>query len=321
MKISSIVDIIDGELLNSPSISFINDIKTDVNKVKTSDLFIAKNLVDLKESIQNGAYAVIFEEDFPILDSEVAFIKVKDLNLSIIKLLRYKLSNLKLEAFFCKDDSFDMLKLYYQNHKKPIFLVPKNIEKMFRFIDEIKENNILISKNQEILTSIYPKNEKFEKDISKKEITNLIKHSLFEISFSYKNHYFSRIKLANIYIDSFLNIFNFFNKDIDISKLKNYSNFKAIFIDKNFEPIDFGKSDRFIICQNNINLVEIEKEYLNSEFKYAKTIFISKNSIKNLDEIKDILKNQTFNCAYLIGFSYKEIFEYLQKSQNSPTLF
>ena len=64
MKISSIVDIVDGELLNSPSISFINNISSDAKKVKTSDMFIAKNIEDLKIALQNGAYAVIFEKDF-----------------------------------------------------------------------------------------------------------------------------------------------------------------------------------------------------------------------------------------------------------------
>ena len=66
MKISSIVDIVDGELLNSPSISFINNISSDAKKVKTSDMFIAKNIEDLQIAIANGAYAVIFEKDLDI---------------------------------------------------------------------------------------------------------------------------------------------------------------------------------------------------------------------------------------------------------------
>ena len=332
MKISSIVDIVDGELLNSPSISFINNISSDANKVKTSDMFIAKNIEDLKIALQNGAYAVIFEKDFEVIDNEIAFIKVKNLELALLKIVRYKLSTLKIKSYFCTDETFDMLKLYQNNHTKPIFLISKNIEKAFKFIDDIKDGDILISKNKKLLESIYPDIKEFEKKLDENSIKNLIKHSLFELSFSYKDIYFSKLRLSKIYLNSFLNIYDFFKGNIDISKLKLYSNFKAIFIDKNFEPIESGKSDSFIICQTNKNLIPIEITYLKNEFKYAKTIFVSKYEISFLDEkeqiiinniedLKNILKNLKFNCVYLIGFTNQESFEFLQNSQKLQALF
>lgn len=332
MKISSIVDIVDGELLNSPSISFINNISSDANKVKTSDMFIAKNIEDLKIALQNGAYAVIFEKDFEVIDNEIAFIKVKNLELALLKIVRYKLSTLKIKSYFCTDETFDMLKLYQNNHTKPIFLISKNIEKAFKFIDDIKDGDILISKNKKLLESIYPDSKEFEKKLDENSIKNLIKHSLFELSFSYKDMYFSKLRLSKIYLNSFLNIYDFFKGNIDISKLKLYSNFKAIFIDKDFQPIESGKSDSFIICQTNKNLIPIEITYLKNEFKYAKTIFVSKYKISFLDEkeqiiinniedLKNILKNLKFNCVYLIGFTNQESFEFLQNSQKLQALF
>ncbi|MGJ0321184.1 peptidoglycan synthetase [Aliarcobacter cryaerophilus] len=332
MKISSIVDIVDGELLNSPSISFINNISSDANKVKTSDMFIAKNIEDLKIALQNGAYAVIFEKDFEVIDNEIAFIKVKNLELALLKIVRYKLSTLKIKSYFCTDETFDMLKLYQNNHTKPIFLISKNIEKAFKFIDDIKDGDILISKNKKLLESIYPDSKEFEKKLDENSIKNLIKHSLFELSFSYKDMYFSKLRLSKIYLNSFLNIYDFFKGNIDISKLKLYSNFKAIFIDKDFQPIESGKSDSFIICQTNKNLIPIEITYLKNEFRYAKTIFVSKYKISFLDEkeqiiinniedLKNILKNLKFNCVYLIGFTNQESFEFLQNSQKLQTLF
>ena len=332
MKISSIVDIVDGELLKSPSISFINNISSDANKVKTSDMFIAKNIEDLKIALQNGAYAVIFEKDFEVIDNEIAFIKVKNLELALLKIVRYKLSTLKIKSYFCTDETFDMLKLYQNNHTKPIFLISKNIEKAFKFIDDIKDGDILISKNKKLLESIYPDSKEFEKKLDENSIKNLIKHSLFELSFSYKDIYFSKLRLSKIYLNSFLNIYDFFKGNIDISKLKLYSNFKAIFIDKDFQPIESGKSDSFIICQTNKNLIPIEITYLKNEFKYAKTIFVSKYKISFLDEkeqiiinniedLKNILKNLKFNCVYLIGFTNQESFEFLQNSQKLQALF
>ena len=96
MQISSILDIVDGSLLNSPSISFIYSIKTNSKKVKEGDLFIVKDLNDIEIAIKNGAFAIILETNSPILDNEIAWIKVKNIDDCIIKLIRYKLSILNL---------------------------------------------------------------------------------------------------------------------------------------------------------------------------------------------------------------------------------
>ena len=77
MQISSILDIVDGSLLNSPSISFIYSIKTNVLKVKEGDLFIAKDLTEIELAIKNGAFAILIENNAPIIDNEIAWIKVK----------------------------------------------------------------------------------------------------------------------------------------------------------------------------------------------------------------------------------------------------
>ena len=101
MQISSILDIIDGSLINSPSISFIYSIKTNVSKVKEGDLFLARNLDEIQQAIKNGAFAIIVDTNTAIIDNEIAWIKVQDMDLCIIKLLRFKLAVKNLEAYHC----------------------------------------------------------------------------------------------------------------------------------------------------------------------------------------------------------------------------
>ena len=43
--------------------------------------------------------------------------------------------------------------------------------------------------------------------------------------------------------------------------------------------------------------------------------------IKDINELKPILRNLKFNCIYLMDFNYKEVQEYLLKSENHLTLF
>ena len=59
MQISSILDIVDGSLLNSPSISFIYSIKTNSHKVKEGDLFIARNLNEIEVAFKDWTFACI----------------------------------------------------------------------------------------------------------------------------------------------------------------------------------------------------------------------------------------------------------------------
>ena len=67
MQISSLIDIIGGRLLNSPSISFIYSFKTDPSKVNEGDLFIARTINDIPLAVQNGAFAIVTQEVHPII--------------------------------------------------------------------------------------------------------------------------------------------------------------------------------------------------------------------------------------------------------------
>lgn len=332
MQISSILDIVDGSLLNSPSISFIYSIKTNANKVKEGDLFIARDLNDINIAITNGAFAIILDTNSAILDNEIAWIKVKDIDTCIIKLIRYKLSILNLEAYFCDKITYQLLKIYSSHFSKSIKLIPTKLENLFKNIDEIEQNDIIISLNEEILGKIYPHNKDFSKITKKLEIENLIEHSLFETSFSFNNQYFSKIKIPSLYLAQFLRIYIFLGGNIDFSKIKMFNNLKPLFIDRNLNLIEFGRSDRFIISQDTQSLFANEILYMKIKYKYAKTIFITTNYseylkedeqilIKELDELKPILNKIKFNAIYLMGFNYNQVQEYLLKSEKSLTLF
>jgi len=155
VKISSIIDIIDGKLLNSPSISFIYSFKTDVAKVKEGDLFIAYNLDDIQIAIQKGAFAIILQNIYPITDKEIAWIKVENLNTSIIKLIRYKLAHFNLNAFYSNDISCEFLKTLSSISNKNIKILPKNLK---NFISTLNDDNIIFldkSKNDCSRDGIY----------------------------------------------------------------------------------------------------------------------------------------------------------------------
>ncbi|WP_320034001.1 peptidoglycan synthetase [Halarcobacter sp.] len=330
MQISSIIDIIDGRLLNRPSISFIYSIKTNAKKVKEGDLFIVQNDEDITFAVKNGAFAIIVDEEYEIIDNEIAWIQVKSIEDTIKKLIRYQLSTKRLTAFYCNDVSFELFKIL----KKPtvhtnIKLVPKNLSKFFKILDDLEENDTLICSSQKTLEDIYPVNFKFNtKDY---EINNLIEHSIFETTFSYKERYFSKVKLSSLYIKEFLDVYSFLGFDGDLNKLKKFNCLKPIFVDKLINHTDYGRTDKFLIAQDNEELIEKEVKYLKNKYKYAKILYLTTNEIddnkdidytfiNSLDEIKEYLKKVSFNAVYFIGVSYDELNDQVSKQNIEPSL-
>ena len=137
MQISSLLDIVDGKLLNSPSISFIYSIKTNAKKVKEGDLFIAKNQEEIALAITNGAFAILIQDNHIIIDNEIAWIKVQNIEDSIIKLIRFKLSIKTLKAYYCGKVTYNILKIYSNYLDKNTKLIPNKLENIFKYIDDI----------------------------------------------------------------------------------------------------------------------------------------------------------------------------------------
>lgn len=71
---------------------------------------------------------------------------------------------------------------------------------------------------------------------------------------------------------------------------------------------------------------------MKKQYKYAKTVFITSDYIdylekdeqiliNNIEQLKPTLRKLKFNGIYIIGFNYKEVYEYLIKSEDVQTLF
>lgn len=322
MKISSIIDIVDGELKNSPSISFVYNIKVNANKILEGDLFIAKNPKDINVAISNGAFAIIYDFDnVEILDNEIAWIKVKSSQESLIKLFRFKLSHLDLEVYYCDKITFDLINIF-KNTNKNIKTISHKIDHSIRIIENTKSSEIIFCSNKELLNNIYPKYKIFNK--SNYNIENLIEHSLFETSFSYNGTFFSKLKISSLYINQFLDVHNFLKEELDLKKLVKLQHFKPIFIDKFINLIEFGKSNKFIITQKDFSLINSEIDFIDTKFKYGKTLYITSKFIPNfkkeqiifskIKKIKEYLKTKEFNAVYLIGYDKSKIEKYLDLS-------
>jgi len=332
VQISSIIDIVEGELLNSPSISFIYNIKTQINKIHEGDLFIASNEYEIQNALSRGAFGILYDFDTNIVDNEIAWIKVKSINYAISKLIRYKLSNLDLEAFYCNKITYEILSLFIRQNDENIRLISNDFTNeidLFDNFENIDNVKTIICQNKEKLDGIYPNNSNFNH--TQYAVKNLLEHSLFETTFSCGKSYFPRLKLPSLYINNFLEVYSFLNNDLDVNRLKKIDSFRPLFIDKYFKLIEYGSSDKFILSHTDVSQATIEIKHLKDKYTYAKTFIFAKgivnmdneyidHRVSNLVEIKDFLHTKKFNAVYIIGFTKEEITNFITKNSTLPLL-
>lgn len=328
MQISSINDILQGELLNSPSITSVYNVKSNAKKVSEGDLFFASNKEEITLALKNGAFAIVVDFPTDITDNEIAWIEVDDINKAVVRYLRFKLSEHELEAYFCNTASYELIKLFKSTSTPHIKLISNTVTHNLKLLDTIENGSILFCTNQTLMNAIYPKNRDFNE--LHYSINNLIEHSLFETSFSYLNDFFSKLRVSSLYLNEFLAVYYFFKKNVDLNRLKRWDFFKPIFIDKYFNITEYGKSDKFILVQENEESVFKEIYYIKEKYRYAKTIIISKSKIEVnsmevftphcIEEIYTILQNNSFNAVYIVGYDKKRVEELFSNNNSTQPL-
>ena len=283
MKIERLVNLVGGELLNSPFISEVTHFTDDLKEVSRGTCFFAKNEKDLKKAVKKGAYAIISEKYFPILDSEIAWIKVKDFKRAVFDIFKYE--NLKTKIFTTDKITSSIIKA--MNLEKNVVIVEDDINELLKALN-LKEKFIVAS-SQELQKTFLNTEEIKSVDI----VLNF--KSLFKSVYKYN----TEINLPLVYKENFSKALNFFEKNNLRYTLEfEIERFKPIFINSKFEILEYGKSEKVLIT--NIKNDEFFIDELNYLFKYTKhgkTIIVDKNH-------QDYLKEK-FNFAVLVDFEFE----------------
>jgi len=311
MRLENILALTHGRLVNDPFVKLFDNIVFDSKAVKRGDLFIAFKEEMIEDAIFNGAYGVMFDKPTQITDDEIAWIKVKDCEISLKKLLRFILVEKSIRTYKCNEI---ILKLALQTVTEQNFIIIHGeIRQIYKKLLNIDNNSIILFSptlsDEDIFTNIntIPKN-------TKKLIT-LKEHTLFEISFIYENIFYERQQLSPFFIPYLEILFNFYkelNINFRLKKFTQINNFEISFINKNFELKDFGSTDRVLIFEHNQEFVKSEIEYLKNNATWAKIIYILPSSTKiklatniyrynNSNEILEILRKTKFNFALIVG--------------------
>lgn len=319
MTISSVVDIVNGRLLNKPSIGRIEKIKVDAKKVKRGDLFISFFDDDIDTALKNGAYGVVAKNPKNTNDNEVAWICVDDVNKSALLLLRYALLKRNIEFYHFKEPIFSLSKQLLKKDQKLLFLE----DSIYHWFEDIIENEsvkICISSNLFVLETLSSNT----KEVFCDNKSSVLKDSLFEMSL-FCNDLQYNLKLSSRLKNYACAIISFCEKNqllLNAEAQTEDSIFKAHYLNSNAEITQ--KPSKKVVVFDFLISDEYKKEsmeYLQKYYKWAKILFA--NECKNESELKELLKKSGFDIAFVSTKANFLLDCFLETSpkDNQPSLF
>ena len=317
MQITALTDIVEGKLLNTPSISFVTQVHTNLAKVNEGDAFFATDEEDIPKAIEKGAFAIIFEFETKIVDNEIAWIHTDNLEKAICNVLRFNLLKHNIKYIHTNKVFFKLLNTFKSKELSYIVTLKDNLLSNFELLNSIIEDKIIFGTNYDFLESIGADVLSLENKIY--DVKNLTSHSLFETSFSYKDKFFDKIKIPTVYINDLLQQLELFEYKVDLKKLNSFNLFKPIFINKSNQIVQFGQTNRFILANDDKDICNIEISYLKEHYSYANIKVINTTNCDE-NEIFNHIKNNNFNALYLCGTTFKTIIKILENNYEDNRL-
>jgi len=315
MRLENTLALTHGELVNSPFVNSFHNIALDAKAVKRGDLFIAFDESSIEDAVFNGAYGVVFEKPTQITDSEIAWIKVANLEDALKRLLRFALIDKEITAYKCDEI---ILKLALQVVTEPKFIaLHGDIKSIYKELSDIEHGSIVLFNPALTSTDLFTNIKELPKHSAQN--INIIEQTLFETSFIYDNIFYERQLLSPFfmpYLGQLLYLFKILKINFRLRKFTPIDHFEPIFTNKNFEIKDFGTSDKVLIFEKSVSLIKNEINFLQKQATWAKIIYILPFTCKNIldsvqsdivflykseNEIKNILKSTVFHFALIVG--------------------
>ena len=321
MLFENLVSLIDGKLLNEPSIISFSNIVFDAKKVKRGDIYFGESK-GIDEALKNEAYGIVSTSS-KIKDNEIAWIKVKSIKNSKLKLLRYFIIKESANTLYVDCVKADIIKSI--SGCKEIFFI-EDIDEAIRVLSLNSNYKIIFFLDEKLLKSMELEN--FKVDIFSQVIVQ--KATIFLTTFIYHDRLHKDVKISELFISELehvLNLFDALNIEYSLEKLNFISHFKPLFLDSAYRILNFGQSMKVIILESKKELLKRELEFLKEKAPWAKIALLLPENIKYHDEngidikyfkdFDDIKKVNIFNYNFVIMLDIEQKFlEYLLKASS-----
>jgi ferrochelatase len=315
MRLENILALTKGTLHSQPQINLFEGVVFDVSKVKRGVLFIAYNTQECTQAIENGAYGILYDSPLALgSDPEIAWIEVDSIDIALKRMLRYYLLEKELQVYACDPITLHLaLQISTPSNfcpiegsmakvwEKLIALEPKTI---VLYSPKFTDSEIFIETNQLIRAQ--------ENTIS------IVEQTLFETSFIHNNTFYERQILSPFfipYLEHLLFFYTFLRIPFELKGFAKMGHFIPVFTNSRLESIEFGTSDRVVIFEPYLELIDEQIDFLHSQAAWAKLIYLLPESMRSSltigvdnilfyrcnEEIITLLQTTSFHFALVAG--------------------
>jgi ferrochelatase len=308
MKIEDILNLTEGTLSNAPKVQAIEAATVYYSKVDHGDLFFSSNQEEIDKAIENGAYAIVYDDDNIVReDDEIAWIKVSDIQLAAFKLIRYVIIKKEAQFFLLSEHELTFLKMILL-HKNNISFVSNDWRKAFEQILN-SDSTLFVGTNKELMQLIKPDIEKLEREVEGYPISD----TLFRTTFKVGGYVYQEKELIPFHLEYLLRVVDFCDKrelPYSVDRIKYTKHFMPVFIDLKLKSTRPSNSDRVAIFTDNLPDIAKAREYVMRSNMWVKSIVLTPPKTKvpgidhphwfnNEEEVREILKSIHFNYAFI----------------------
>lgn len=314
MRLENILALTQGNLLGEPTVSIFENVVFDPSKVKRGSLFVAYSADDIPEALLHGAYGVLFERPTQITDSEVAWIKVENIDAALKKLLRFYLLEKELQVYAC-----DPITL----HLSTMITTPPSFCNVEGSMREVWEKLWPLEKKAIVLFSptltdpdIFIEHSQLIR--AQENTITIIEQTLFETSFIHNDTFYERQMLSPFfipYLEHLLFFYTFLRIPFQIRGFSKMGHFIPVFTNARMEIKEFGTSERVVIFEPLLELIDEQIDFLDAQASWAKIICLLPETMRSAltigvdnilfyrypEEIIALLQSRDFHFALVAG--------------------
>ncbi len=333
LGVNEAVELSLGELQNTPSISYFNSIVLSLNKVQKGSLFVAKDHTLIPKALELGAYGILYAGEYPLSDRDVAWIKLKDIEHSLNHLFKFCLLNERVVGVLLSSIELEIASKIIMSDF--VWCLKESLEDLF-IIEGCK---IAFFDKLEWLHLFY-KQERLKEDLKESRLI-ILNQSFFCSALVYEKQEYE-LKMPCIFLEPLKRVIQLCEKlqiefDLNLLGKKEYplDHCKPFFVNKNLEIAPYGATARVIAAETSKELFAMMLQKAFETLSWGKiVVFCRKNSAAffkktnpyfytTQNNLKEQLKNLTFNFAFIYGISSSHLESLLNPPlfKKTPTLW
>ena len=308
MKIEDILNLTEGTLSNTPKVQAIESATVYYSKVEHGDLFFSSNQEEIDKAIENGAYAIVYDDENIVRkDEEIAWIKVSDIQLAAFKLIRYVIIKKEAQFFLLSEHELTFLKMILL-HKNNISFVSNDWRKAFEQILN-SDGSLFVGTDKELMKLIKPDVAKLEREVEGYPVSD----TLFRTTFKVGGFVYQEKELIPFHLEYLLRAIDFCDKEglpYSVDRIKYTKHFMPVFIDLKLKSTRPSNSDRVAIFTDSLSDIAKAREYVMRSNMWVKSIVLTPPKTKvpgidhphwfnNEEEVRELLKSIHFNYAFI----------------------